>query len=96
MRIRPLLNRPFKTLPQILLMRRVLNDRYPEPIKEPQISLLDRPVRAVIPSRHALDLLYALNLKDVRARGLAEQSHQHGVDAVGVDAAACVADRVGC
>ena len=62
-RIRVFLHRLLQTLPQILLMRRILNDRYAQPIIVSQIA------RFATALRYALDLL---NLLDFKTRVLAE------------------------
>lgn len=62
-RIGVLLHRLFQALSQVLLMRRVLDDRYSQPVVVPQIALLAPPLR------YAFDLL---NLLDLEASVFAE------------------------
>ena len=87
-RIRVLLHRGLQVLCQILLMRRILNDRDPQRIMVPQISLL------VHASSKPFNLLEVVDLKDfaVLWHGLLqEQGDEDGPLGVRVDAAACAA-----
>jgi hypothetical protein len=82
--IRVLLHRRLQTLPQILFVRRVLDNRYPQAIIVAQIALL------AATFGDAFDLL---NLFDFEARvqakvALDDESHEDSPLRVGVDAAA--------
>ena len=83
-RVRVRLHSLFQTLPQILLVRRVLDDGYPQTIVVAQVALLAAALG------DALDLL---DLLDLEARvftevALNEQRDQHRPLRVRVDAAA--------
>jgi hypothetical protein len=85
--IRILLHRRLQTLPQILLVRRVLNDWYPQAIIVAQVTLL------ATTFGDAFDLL---DLFDFKARvgtevALDDEGHEDGPLRVRVDAAACAA-----
>lgn len=72
-RIRVFLHRLFQALPQILLMRRIFNNRYAQPIIVPQVTCLATALR------YALDLLNLLDLETcVLAKiALHEECHEH-------------------
>lgn len=93
-RIRVAVHRLLQELGQVLLVRRVLDDRYPQRVVVSQVALLTEP------APEALDLLDVVDLEDAvalfraghavasRRRGLEEQRHKDGPVRVRVDAAA--------
>lgn len=97
-RLRPLDNRLFQRIPQILLVRRIVNNRDPHRIEEAQITQFTTPLgdfgRAVAASGDAFDLLDLGYAEDggggVRGLlgGAAEEGHEDGPLRVRVDTAA--------
>lgn len=81
-RIRVLLHSSLKILRQVLLMRRVLNNRNAQRIMIPQVTHFPHALAK------ALDLLNVVDLEDAAALCLEEQGDEDGPVGVGVDAAA--------